>query len=76
MSSVDAKTISIWVGLAISLSGIVATWSVMQYRLEEVEKQQEKLVDDLQKLSQELNRKGDEVRCLICKAHEIQCPGC
>ena len=74
--NVDLKTISIWVGLAISLSGIVATYSVMQYRLDELEKGQEKVVDDLQQLSVELNNKGDEVRCLICKAHEIQCPGC
>ena len=76
MNNEDLKTISIWVGLAISLSGIVATYSVMQYRLDELEKGQEKVVDDLQQLSVELNKKGDEVRCLICKAHEIQCPGC
>ena len=74
--NVDLKTISIWVGLAISLSGIVATYSVMQYRLDELEKGQEIVVDALQQLAVELNNKGDEVRCLICKAHEIQCPGC
>ena len=74
--NVDLKTISNWVGLAISLSGIVATYSVMQYRLDELEKGQEIVVDALQQLAVELNNKGDEVRCLICKAHEIQCPGC
>lgn len=74
--NVDMKTVAIMIGLAISLSGIVATYAVLQYRLESVEKSQEKLVGDLEKLTIELNEKGDEVRCLICKAHDIQCPGC
>ena len=74
--NVDLKIVSLWVGLATSMSGIVATWSITQYRLDAMEQRQEQTADDLKSLSIELNKKGDEVRCLICKAHEIKCPGC
>lgn len=72
----DLKIVSLWVGLATSLSGIVATWTITQYRLDALEVRQQQTSNDLKSLSIELNNKGDEVRCLICKAHEIKCPGC
>ena len=72
----DLKIISLWVGLAASLSGIVATWAITQYRLDALEERQQQTSNDLKSLSVELNEKGDEVRCLICKAHKINCPGC
>ena len=74
--TIDIKIISIWVGLAASLSGIVATWAITQYRLDALEERQKITSDELKNLAVELNKKGDEVRCLICDAHKIDCPGC
>lgn len=72
----DIKLIAGVVSLLICFAGIASTWALLQYRIEQLEKEHQQLAVEMKNLSLEFGRKGEEVKCLICKAHEMQCPGC
>ena len=74
--SLDVKSIATWIGIAGSLGGVAGTWMLLQYRLEEVEKTQQALSIQVEALREANQETGEEVKCLICAAHNIQCPGC
>jgi hypothetical protein len=74
--NVDTKTLATIVGLMISFAGIVSTWTLLQYRIQQVENDNAKIKEDLENLTIEFRKKGEEVKCLICEAHKMQCPGC
>ena len=74
--NVDLKTIATFIGIAASLAGIIGTWTLMQYRLDQLENQQSDLQKELEVVHQAVEKAGLDVKCLICDAHEIPCPGC
>jgi sensor domain CHASE-containing protein len=74
--NVDLKTIATFIGIAASLAGIVGTWTLMQYRLDQLEQQQSDLQRELEIVHQSVEKAGLDVKCLICDAHDIPCPGC
>lgn len=74
--NVDLKTIATFIGIAASLAGIVGTWTLMQYRLDQLESQQEDLKKEIEIVHQSVEKAGFDVKCLICDAHDIPCPGC
>lgn len=74
--NVDLKTIATFIGIAASLAGIVGTWTLMQYRLDQLEQQQAELQKELEIVHQSVEKAGLDVKCLICDAHDIPCPGC
>ena len=73
---IDLKTFATVIGIVASLGGIIGTWSVVQYRLDEVEIRQAELSKEIKKVEESLHQKGDEVKCLICETNNIPCPGC
>ena len=73
---IDLKTLATVVGIVASLAGIIGTWSVVQYRLDAVEQRQMQLSKEIQDVESALQKKGDEVKCLICETNNIPCPGC
>ena len=72
----DLKTIATFIGISASLAGIAGTWTLVQYRLDQLEQDQRGLAEDIRNISENVEEKGDEVRCLICGVHDIPCPGC
>ena len=74
--NIDLKTFTTIVGLLICFSGLVSTWVLLQYRIDELEKDTQETNEELKKLTVEFRDKGQEVHCLICQAHKMQCPGC
>lgn len=61
--------ISALAGLVGALGGSAGTYKLMEYRLDRAE---ERIVA----LEQTVEKTGDEVKCMICDAHAIACPGC
>jgi cell division protein FtsB len=49
---------------------------VAQYRIEKLEAKNEELEKELKLLRDEFHAQGERVKCLICKAHDMECPGC
>tara|TARA_R110001583_G_scaffold144666_8_gene296652 strand:+ start:7263 stop:7490 length:228 start_codon:yes stop_codon:yes gene_type:complete len=72
----DIKVVAGVVSLLVCFAGIASTWTLLQYRIDQLEKKNAILEADIEKLSDEFRLAGEEVRCLICKSHEITCPGC
>jgi hypothetical protein len=72
----DIKTVATMIGVATALAGVVGTWTLMQYRLDALEEDQKALAAEVASVSEDVETKGEEVKCLICSAHEIPCPGC
>jgi hypothetical protein len=63
-------------GLATAIGGTVSNWAVNQYRIDEIEAQNKELERELRLLRDEFHNQGEHVKCLICKAHDMECPGC
>lgn len=70
-------------GVVSSLIGVISTWVALQYRIERLEEQAEsaqKELDTIQhemlRMERDFNEQGRQVRCDICKAHGMGCPGC
>lgn len=61
--------ISALAGLAGVLSGSAGTYKLMEYRLDRAEER-------LAAVEATVEQTGDEVKCMICSAHDIPCPGC
>jgi len=74
--SFDIKTVATMIGVATALAGVVGTWTLMQYRLDALEEDQKALAEEVSSVSTDVEKKGEEVKCLICSAHDIPCPGC
>lgn len=72
----DLSTISQVVGLAILASGIVATWSLLKYRVDELETRVKEQEIKIEQQEAKNAQQVAEVKCLICQAHNIPCPGC
>ena len=72
----DIKTVATMIGVATALAGVVGTWTLMQYRLDALEEDQKALAEEVSSVSTDVEKKGEEVKCLICSAHDIPCPGC
>jgi cell division protein FtsB len=70
------EKIALLLGLATILGGAVSTWAVAQYRIEKLEAKNEELEKELKLLRDEFHAQGERVKCLICKAHDMECPGC
>lgn len=70
------EKIALLLGLATVLGGAVSTWAVSQYRIEKLEAKNEELEKELKLLRDEFHTQGERVKCLICKAHDMECPGC
>lgn len=63
------QLISALAGLVGALGGSAGTFTLMEYRLDRAE---ERIVA----LEATVEQTGDEVKCMICDAHSIDCPGC
>lgn len=61
--------ISALAGLAGALGGSAGTYKLMEYRLDSAEER-------LAAVEATVEQTGDEVKCMICSAHDIACPGC
>jgi len=72
----DWKEASTILGVLGALSATAGTWAVMQHRIEQTEARVRRLESRVDDLSTALTTASDEVRCLICDAHAIPCPGC
>lgn len=75
-SKFDIKTIATAVGLASALSGVAATWALMQYRTDQLEARVQTLEDDIEAGDIKIAEQAAELRCTICDVHKIPCPGC
>ncbi len=72
----DLSTISQVAGLAVITSGIFATWALLKYRVDALELRVKELEVELEQQEAKNAQQVAEVKCLICKAHNIPCPGC
>lgn len=70
-------------GVISSLIGVISTWVALQYRIERLEEQAEsaekklELIQyDMLRMERDFNEQGRQVRCDICRAHGMGCPGC
>jgi outer membrane murein-binding lipoprotein Lpp len=75
-ASISLSQIATGIGLLVSFAGIVTTWSLMQYRLDQIEKELSTLQTQVSQLESDSAAQADEVKCLICRTHSIPCPGC
>jgi methyl-accepting chemotaxis protein len=76
MKDVSLSQIATSIGLLGSFAGIVTTWHLTQYRLDQIEASIEKISSDTESLEQASEEQAAEVKCLICQTHNIPCPGC
>ena len=74
--SITLSQIATIVGLLASGAGIVTTWTLMQYRLDQIEVRLNTIAATTEALEQENAEQANEVKCLICQTHNIPCPGC
>lgn len=74
--SMDIKTIATFVSLAIIFAGVAGTWTLLKYRVDTLEASHEKLEASTFEGQKATEKQGEEIKCLICQAHEIPCPGC
>lgn len=72
----DLSTVSQVVGLAVIASGIVATWTLLSYRVDALETRVKELERQIEDQEAKNAQQVAEVKCLICQAHTIPCPGC
>jgi len=70
-------------GVISSLIGVISTWVTLQYRIERLEEQAksaeerlELLQRDALRMERDFNEQGRQVRCDICRAQGMGCPGC
>jgi len=75
-STITLSQIATGIGLLVSFAGIVTTWSLMQYRLDQIEQEISTLQTQVSQLETDSAEQADEVKCLICRTHSIPCPGC
>lgn len=75
-SKFDIKTVATVIGLISSLSGVIATWTLMQYRMDQLEERVQSLETKIEEGDAKLVEQAKELRCTICDVHTIPCPGC
>lgn len=72
----DVKTIATVIGLLSSISGVIATWTLMQYRMDQLEERVHSLETKIEEGDAKLVQQAEELKCTICSVHSIPCPGC
>ncbi len=70
------ERLALLIGMGASLAGVVSTWAVSQYRIDALEAETKELKAEVKLLREEFHDQGERVKCLICKAHDLECPGC
>lgn len=73
---IDAKTIATIVGLLSSFSGVLATWTLMQYRMDKLEERVASVESRAADGEKALVDQAKDLRCTICEVHMIPCPEC
>ena len=80
---IDLKTVAIALGVGGTIIGMITTWNDVRFRLEKAEEEQqeqtvmiEQQSEDIASLRDELDKKGQQLKCLICSVHEMECLGC
>lgn len=73
---VTLERVAIVVGMTMSMAGAISTWAVSQYRIDALEAQSTELRAEVKLLREEFHAQGERVKCLICQAHDLECPGC
>ena len=76
MDKLDAKTLLTLISLIANFAGIIGTWAVMQYRMEAIEAKLILLEQRVAATESANIEQIAQVKCLICEAHGIPCPGC
>jgi len=74
--NITLSQIATVIGLLASGAGIVTTWTLMQYRLDQLEVRLDAISAQTEALEKENAEQANEVKCLICQTHNIPCPGC
>jgi len=80
---VDLKNVAIVLGVGASIIGMITAWNDVRFRLQKVEEEQqeqtvmiEQQSEDISQLREELDAKGEQLKCLICNVHKMECLGC
>lgn len=70
-------------GLVSSLVGVISTWTMLQHRIDELEKNSIAIEEELDqqksemvRMERDFNEQGRRIRCDICRAKGMECPGC
>jgi hypothetical protein len=63
--TVDLKTITAVVGVVGAIAAAAGSWYVNSYRIDQLEKQDEKVMQAIQ-----------DTKCLVADAHDIMLPEC
>ena len=64
-TKIDLKTVGAIIGVVGALAAAAGSWYVNSYRLDQLEKDQVKIVEGIQ-----------DVKCLVAQVHEIPLPEC
>lgn len=76
MDRVDTKTVLMLLSMAVNFTGVIGTWAVMQYRLDDLEEAVSTLEKRVSATEAANIEQIERVKCLICEANDIRCPGC
>ena len=74
--TITLSHIATGLGLLASGAGIVTTWALMQYRIDQLETRLDEIAVQAEALEAANAAQASEVKCLICQTHNIPCPGC
>lgn len=75
-NKLNIERIAIIASFCASFAGLVSTWAVSQYRIDALEAETKELRTEVKMLREEFHAQGERVKCLICQAHNLGCPGC
>ena len=80
---VDLNKAALVLGVGGSIIAMITTWNDVNFRLEKMEEKQEEQTtlieqqsEDISQLRGELDAKGEQLKCLICNVHKMECLGC
>ncbi len=76
MERIDTKTLLMLVSMGVNFTGVIGTWAVMQYRLDDLEEAVSTLEKRVSATEAANIEQIERVKCLICEANDIRCPGC
>ena len=72
----DLNKVAVIVTLASIFAAGVTTWALMQYRIGIVEERLKTLESRLEEVDRANVQRAEDIKCLICEANKIPCPGC
>lgn len=71
------------IGIASALLGVASTWTLLQYRIAALEEQSKHLQSEVEqtkaemhRMEEDFNAQGERLKCMICAAQSMRCPGC